>query len=387
SYVVFGKTNGTPVNLSAIGTGGFVINGVSADDRSGVSVSSAGDVNRDGYDDLIVGALNADPNGSDSGASYVVFGGGDFSGAGSTFLDLAAADDTGSSSSDNITSQTSGLTIRGKAEANVRVELFDGTTSLGTTTANASGAFSLDVTLAAGARSITAKAIDVAGNVSAGSAALAVTVDTTAPITPVISVVSGDNKVNATEAASGITISGTAEANATVKLNWGSTTERTLTADSNGNWSTIYSNAELPTGGTSTITATQTDTAGNTSGQALRSVEIDLTPVIMGMSIDYGTLGDFTTDGNTAVLTGTGFANGTIEQLINGETGGTATVDSAGLWVQNGVVVETGVSMSLNNFAPAIPWTDQSDQAGLVSPPESSFASVVSWTDQAVLGV
>jgi hypothetical protein len=390
SYVVFGKANNaTQVNLSAIvsGTGGFVINGASAGDNLGRSVSSAGDVNNDGYDDLIVGALNADPNGSDSGASYVVFGGGDFSGAGSTFLDLAAADDTGSSSSDNITSQTSGLTIRGKAEANVRVELFDGTTSLGTTTANASGAFSLDVTLAAGARSITAKAIDVAGNVSAGSAALAVTVDTTAPLAPVINVVSGDNKVNATEAASGITISGTAEANATVKLNWGSTTERTLTADSNGNWSTIYSNAELPTGGTSTITATQTDTAGNTSGQALRSVEIDLTPVIMGMSIDYGTLGDFTTDGNTAVLTGTGFANGTIEQLINGETGGTATVDSAGLWVQNGVVVETGVSMSLNNFAPAIPWTDQSDQADLVSPPESSFASVVSWTDQAVLGV
>ncbi|MFO0111645.1 MAG: hypothetical protein ACK519_04260, partial [Sphingomonadaceae bacterium] len=52
-----------------------------------------------------------------------------------TALDLAAADDTGASNSDNVTSQTSALTITGQAEANARVELFDGTTSIGTTTA------------------------------------------------------------------------------------------------------------------------------------------------------------------------------------------------------------------------------------------------------------
>ncbi|MCL1629536.1 VCBS domain-containing protein [Roseibaca sp. V10] len=76
SFVVFGKTDGTAVELSAIeaGTGGFVINGVSAGDRSGYSVSSAGDVNGDGLDDLIVGADNDDPNGDRSGASFVVFG-------------------------------------------------------------------------------------------------------------------------------------------------------------------------------------------------------------------------------------------------------------------------------------------------------------------------
>jgi hypothetical protein len=75
SYVVFGKANTASVNLSALGTGGFVINGASAYDRSGFSVSSAGDVNGDGFDDLIVGALNADANGNvNSGASYVVFG-------------------------------------------------------------------------------------------------------------------------------------------------------------------------------------------------------------------------------------------------------------------------------------------------------------------------
>ncbi len=65
SFVVFGKTNGTKVELSAVeaGSGGFVINGVSAGDQSGFSVSSAGDVNGDGFDDLIVGAKYDDPRG------------------------------------------------------------------------------------------------------------------------------------------------------------------------------------------------------------------------------------------------------------------------------------------------------------------------------------
>ncbi|CAB5503063.1 RTX toxins and related Ca2+-binding proteins, partial [Bathymodiolus thermophilus thioautotrophic gill symbiont] len=77
SYVVFGKTDKDAVNLSAIalGTGGFVINGEGTNDRSGYSVSSAGDVNGDGLDDLIVGAYQADPdNKSDAGKSYIVFG-------------------------------------------------------------------------------------------------------------------------------------------------------------------------------------------------------------------------------------------------------------------------------------------------------------------------
>jgi hypothetical protein len=76
SFVVFGKADGTVVELSSVaaGSGGFVINGVSADDKSGISVSTAGDVNGDGFDDLIVGAYLDDPNGADSGASFVVFG-------------------------------------------------------------------------------------------------------------------------------------------------------------------------------------------------------------------------------------------------------------------------------------------------------------------------
>ncbi len=66
------------MELSAIQSdadaGGFVINGVAAGDFSGRSVSAAGDVNGDGLADLIVGADRDDPNGSSSGASFVVFG-------------------------------------------------------------------------------------------------------------------------------------------------------------------------------------------------------------------------------------------------------------------------------------------------------------------------
>ena len=82
SYVVFGKASGTysaSLELSSLnGTNGFVINGIDADDSSGGSVSSAGDINNDGYDDIIIGAYDADPNGTSSGESYVVFGQSEF---------------------------------------------------------------------------------------------------------------------------------------------------------------------------------------------------------------------------------------------------------------------------------------------------------------------
>ena len=57
------------------GTNGFIINGIDAFDSSSTSVSSAGDVNGDGIDDLIIGAYGADPAGNlSAGESYVVFG-------------------------------------------------------------------------------------------------------------------------------------------------------------------------------------------------------------------------------------------------------------------------------------------------------------------------
>ena len=78
SYVVFGKAGGftSTIELSSLnGTTGFRLRGVAMDDLSGFSAASAGDVNGDGFDDLIVGAVSADPGGNTSaGSSYVVFG-------------------------------------------------------------------------------------------------------------------------------------------------------------------------------------------------------------------------------------------------------------------------------------------------------------------------
>ncbi|MEH2044044.1 hypothetical protein [Nostoc sp.] len=77
SYVVFGKSTGfsPQLNLSDLnGANGFAINGINKGDASGISVSSAGDVNSDGIADLIIGAFGANPNGYSSGQSYVVFG-------------------------------------------------------------------------------------------------------------------------------------------------------------------------------------------------------------------------------------------------------------------------------------------------------------------------
>ena len=78
SYVVFGKASGfaATLDLSTLnGSNGFRLDGAAAGDELGISVKSAGDVNGDGYADLIVGAREADPNGKDAaGSSYVVFG-------------------------------------------------------------------------------------------------------------------------------------------------------------------------------------------------------------------------------------------------------------------------------------------------------------------------
>jgi len=79
---------------------------------------------------------------------------------------------------------TSATAISGTAEAGSTVEVFNGSTSLGTTTADSSGAWTLTVALADGIYSLSATATDAADNTSATSAASSWIVDNTAPTTP-----------------------------------------------------------------------------------------------------------------------------------------------------------------------------------------------------------
>lgn len=59
-YVVYGRSSGGTVDLAALGTGGFRINGATSGDLAGNSVTSAGDVNGDGIEDLALGAPETD---------------------------------------------------------------------------------------------------------------------------------------------------------------------------------------------------------------------------------------------------------------------------------------------------------------------------------------
>ena len=82
------------IDLAAVaaGTGGFVIHGEEAGDFSGFSVSSAGDINGDGFDDLIIGAPRRRPRRRPhhAGDSYVVFGKAGGFGAAIDLADVAA---------------------------------------------------------------------------------------------------------------------------------------------------------------------------------------------------------------------------------------------------------------------------------------------------------
>lgn len=82
AYVVFGRPAGV-VDLAALGAGGFRIDGALAGDFAGISVSEAGDMNGDGLDDVVVGAVDIAM--TVPGVAYIVFGK-----ASATSIDLAA---------------------------------------------------------------------------------------------------------------------------------------------------------------------------------------------------------------------------------------------------------------------------------------------------------
>jgi hypothetical protein len=77
AYVVFGSRDEFPADLDLStldGTNGFTLTGAAPDELRGLTVSAAGDVNGDGLADLIIGASLTDAGGADTGAAYVVLG-------------------------------------------------------------------------------------------------------------------------------------------------------------------------------------------------------------------------------------------------------------------------------------------------------------------------
>ncbi len=98
-----------------------------------------------------------------------------------TGLDLAAEDDFGIGNDDNITNIRTGLTISGRAEPGTGINIFEGSNVLGATTTDANGAFVVDISLGLNPHSITARASDVAGNLSPSSNPLVITIVNPAP--------------------------------------------------------------------------------------------------------------------------------------------------------------------------------------------------------------
>src|SRR4029078_938423 len=177
---------------------------------------------------------------------------------------------------------TSNPAIKGTAQANTLVTIKEGATVLGTTTADATGAWSFTPAgLADGAHALSVSQTDLAGNT--GAATLSVTLDKTPPALSVALV--SDTGSSATD---GITsnpaIKGTAQANTLVTIKEGSTVLGTTTADATGVWS--FTPAGL-LDGAHTLTVSQTDPAGHTRTATL-SFTLNTTALSIALASDTG---------------------------------------------------------------------------------------------------
>ena len=190
---------------------------------------------------------------------------------------VALATDTGSSSSDRITSN--GRIDVGGLETGATWEY---STNGGTSWQAGSGT---SFTLTSGSYAdgaVLVRQKDAAGNVSAnGKPAGAVTVDATAPSVAVIAQVAGDGTVSAAEKEAGITVTGTGEAGSNVSVVWGTVT-KTTTVGSSNSWSVQFASADVPADGATTVRVTLTDPAGNASAAAERAVTVDTKIAIQG---------------------------------------------------------------------------------------------------------
>ncbi|VUD48082.1 unnamed protein product [Burkholderia pseudomallei] len=259
---------------------------------------------------------------------------------------------TAGTSSDNLT-KDSRVTISGTASAGDVVTLMDGATSVGQVTADASGNWTIQTaSLADGTHSLTASAVDLAGNTSPASSTLPVTVDTINPppaltLSPLSdtfgSGTSGTNHDNITSATLP-TFNGTAAAGSYVQLydvTGGTTVSMgSAVADSSGGWTTTLTSplSGSASGVSHTLVAVGVDPAGNTSTVSGPDVVVidNAAAVLPGPTMASASdTGASSSDGitsNTApVFTGTGAEAGALVTIYaNGTSVGHATADASG---------------------------------------------------------
>ncbi|MEI6762246.1 MAG: Ig-like domain-containing protein, partial [Betaproteobacteria bacterium] len=173
------------------------------------------------------------------------------------------------------------------------------TAAAGTAAATAGATAAAATAAAAGAAAVSAGTVLLAaagiglvaavGSGSKDSGSSTSTKDTTAPASPVINAVATDNIVNAAEKTAGVTVTGTAEAGATVVVSWG-TASKTVTA-TGGTWSATFSSAEVPADASTTISAVATDAAGNASTAGTKTVTVDtsIAALTVALTTDTGT--------------------------------------------------------------------------------------------------
>lgn len=285
-----------------------------------------------------VTAKATDSAGNSSNASGALSVTIDTSAAAPSAPDLTSASDTGSSSTDNITNDAT-PTFTGTAESGATVTVYDGTTAVGSGPASGGSWTITSSAMSAGTHSITAKAVDLAGNSSSSSAALSATIDTVAPAVPSTPDLdpASDTGASNTDNITGDTtptFNGTAEAGATVTLYEGTTTLGSALA-TGGNWSTTVSLAA----GSHPITAKATDVAGNMSaGSSALSVTIVTAPpstpstpdLVASSDTGASSIDDITSD-TTPTFSGTADAGNTVTLYDGASAVGSATA-TGGSW-------------------------------------------------------
>ncbi|ENE4182878.1 BapA prefix-like domain-containing protein [Enterobacter kobei] len=260
-----------------------------------------------------------------------------------------AIDDVGSITGPITSGQTTDDTVPrlvGTSEPFATVNIYEGTTLVGTGTADGTGSWSivLNTTLATGAHSFTAQATDAAGNTSVSSASFSLTIDTTPPALPVLTSILDDVGNAPTPVANGgltndaqPTLNGTAEAGSTVKIFDNGVQIGSVTA-TGGAWS--FTPSPALGNGSHNLTFTATDAAGNVSAPTAGYViNVDTlapsAPVISSVVDDVGSVtGPVTgpTNDTRPTLNGTAEANATV-RIYDGITlVGTVTADASGNW-------------------------------------------------------